>query len=1141
MSPICAPGEVTERSSGCVLFATMEFHPTNPGGAGVLIHHTVRLLLERGFTVVLLFDGGRAAYEQLVNVDRLTIPYAHRFLIHLIDDLCQDLAILPEPCADIAIAKSLRLDHALRKLTEIYDVDLVELYDYCGHGFHYLAQPPKNRPPVAVRLHSTIELLERKTRAPLAAERQWLYAMERAQLVLADVVLSPGTAYYEEDMRPLYSSLTADRVMVSPPVHMSIGEVEYAVESRDVVFYGRLTTLKGLDTFLRAAVLALADPAFQRWLGRFILIGPEDHVSTALSPGELHALIPPAHADRFQFTGRLHHAALLDRLRTVAFACFANRVESFCYAAHELHTAGIPLIVNRIPAFEDGFEEGVSAIFFDGTALDLADRMKHLAWDKSARIALSRHGKERGPRYWVDHYTDLLERMRRERALVNSLARMTGSAIILSEGNAEATQRTVANLSPLPLRPVILEVDAAGELAFAGSRWRGAAEAADSETPLGLQRVGDASLFVRAGDVVEAEWAHEALRVLAQNPRVGAVGGWVGKHTGLESMVYLYIPELAHVDEPGLRVMLRVPADQTLAEYLHGWSGQSERSHLLAHRASALVSVELPRLAVDARGAVDLPTVPDAARAVDFDRFSREFLALVPAAAQATAATATNHTPPESDEDILATTMMLSLVVVRKWPGSIGELWIIRVLRGDHFTELDWSAVMRNGDWVKKSEPDAPAGVQMTVNGSMRFHARGRTGVELLFGPFCGGCEIVHRGRVHVVDLNQVEVRSQVIWLDELASGRSAGVGWWMLPAPASSLKPEHAALKAGGAALVVIAPLGGSRASARLRFRTGCCALTPEELGLLAADGPAKGIAYGLELIRHVGCRKIAIDAAMPGGAELAEQLLRATDDTQIIALLGERPPLGSGGAIAAYRGLGPWLRLASRFAARFAASSTSEGLIGLFARCGARVFPIPAALPAFPALTYPDSTAIEVIVLAGTATIANTAHLITAAAHARMSGLNISRVWLPAHDEVGAKIARSFAAAPEIEGYENVDTAFAGEARRRVALAVFPDDDEMPEAAAFALERGALPILGPASAFARSASLRDALSVTYWEDAIAIAKALARTAEQFDRLAEEYERFRQAQERDVEAGIAALVDEPLPECSGAAGEFAR
>src|SRR5205823_11365649 len=102
---------------------------------------------------------------------------------------------------------------------------------------------------------------------------------------------------------------------------------------------------------------------------------------------------------------------------------------------------------------------------------------------------------------------------------------------------------------------------------------------------------------------------------------------------------------------------------------------------------------------------------------------------------------------------------------------------------------------------------------------------------------------------------------------------------------------------------------------------------------------------------------------------------------------------------------------------------------------------------------------------------------------------------------------------------------TAFCGDPHRRIALDVFPDDDELPEAAARALTWGVLPILGPAGAFGRDAAFRDSLCVIYWEDAVAIAQALTRTAESFDRLVEDYDRFRRDEEAIIESKLAALV----------------
>src|SRR5207245_107976 len=110
--------------------------------------------------------------------------------------------------------------------------------------------------------------------------------------------------------------------------------------------------------------------------------------------------------------------------------------------------------------------------------------------------------------------------------------------------------------------------------------------------------------------------------------------------------------------------------------------------------------------------------------------------------------------------------------------------------------------------------------------------------------------------------------------------------------APAVALLPQHAALKtgnirAGSINLIAVASPVDSSIAGMLRFRAGCCALTPEELGLLAAPNPTRGIAYARQAIRNTGCGRVAIDADAPGGAELADELLRTDNNTHIIALL--------------------------------------------------------------------------------------------------------------------------------------------------------------------------------------------------------------------------------------------------------------
>jgi hypothetical protein len=279
------------------------------------------------------------------------------------------------------------------------------------------------------------------------------------------------------------------------------------------------------------------------------------------------------------------------------------------------------------------------------------------------------------------------------------------------------------------------------------------------------------------------------------------------------------------------------------------------------------------------------------------------------------------------------------------------------------------------------------------------------------------------------------------------------------------------------------------------------------------------------MQAMGNAGCRKIAIDTGLPGAAEFAEQFLQADADISVFGLLRERTPLGVGGTLAAYRALGPWLRLATRFPARVSAASTSQALTGLFSRCGALTFTVPIRLPALGKTAAGDDDAIDVIVIAGTGAVSSTAHMIMAVAQARRGGLPISRLWLPAQDTRAVAMARDFAAAPIIERYENLGDAFRAGARRRVALQVFPDDDALPDAAAVALAAGALPILGPACAFAGRAAFRDLLCIAFWEDAMAIANGLTRTTECFGRLAGDYDQFRRDREEMAKAALDSLL----------------
>jgi hypothetical protein len=92
--------------------------------------------------------------------------------------------------------------------------------------------------------------------------------------------------------------------VISPPVHLAIGEVEYDPEARDVAFYGRLSTLKGLDTFLRAGVPAvIRSPRGAGWSAGIVRTqvgaGAPTVPDGTLRPGPL---IPDPPSERTRYT-----------------------------------------------------------------------------------------------------------------------------------------------------------------------------------------------------------------------------------------------------------------------------------------------------------------------------------------------------------------------------------------------------------------------------------------------------------------------------------------------------------------------------------------------------------------------------------------------------------------------------------------------------------------------------------------------------------------------------------------------------------------------------------------------------------------------------------------------------------------------
>ncbi|MEL7172784.1 MAG: glycosyltransferase, partial [Pseudomonadota bacterium] len=671
---------------------------------------------------------------------------------------------------------------ALKALSSTTPIDMVEFYDYCGPAYYSLAEAGQGgMPPVAVRLHNTVELIARRVRSPLDPDRLLQFGMERAAIAGADMLLAPADAYFREEILALYPEASGVPAQVSPPIHAPVGSVAYDPFANDVAFYGRLSTFKGIDTFMRAAVAALDDPAFERWLGRFLVIGPEETVAGGMSLEALRAMVPARFAERFAFTGRLHHEELFARLQSAAFACFANRIESFCYAAHELATAGMPLILSDTPAFHDHFAEGRDARFFDGTAGALATEMRALAQDAVARAKLSAAGRARIDGYdTTDHYAAHLSALPPSGS-GGSEASFDTTVVVFSDGDRVAEARSLATVGERKV--LVLERDASG------SGWR-ARDAHARGVNLDRAPAGVAALFLRAGDAVDPDWLSAAERALQGRRTAGAVGGWQRHGDVLRAPGHALLPETALSEAPGLRMIVRLAPGLCWAEALGSMGAAGELPLLLAHRAAGQVLLTLPMPAVDTTDAVGLPapTLRDVASR-DYGLLRHDMLALLAARAPAS-----DRNEDAAGAARAATLADPSLIVIDLIPGS-GELLILRAFDGDEGLALPWSSVSLEGDWTSVFDAGGPVdGALRTDDGrlSLRLSEGGR--VELLCGPHAGTITVTHRGRTatHALAASEIADGALTIKAGKARFARPtrhenpAGVG--SLPLPSAAL-----------------------------------------------------------------------------------------------------------------------------------------------------------------------------------------------------------------------------------------------------------------------------------------------------------------------------------------------------------------
>lgn len=372
-------------------FFSFEISPFTPGGVGTYITSIAIRLSSLGNKVTIVLDIDKNTFQRVKESSSCQSIDSNRIEFLLLSDLISEDELSRDQFPSDAHWKSYQFMVAAELVHSHDKVDVLEFVDYCGAAYYSLlrrSEAPEKLPRhILIRLHNTIELITKCSSFSFYNSRVFDFWLERASIALADRILSPGIRYLNELVNPLYD-IPENRVIISPLCRQLLPRVCDGVSGKNIVFFGRVSTYKGLDIFLQAMAMLCADSSISALFNQIRIIGPKEGITLEDEEAILNYAknIPD---DKIQFLGNLNENDLIEESFGAMFAVFPNRCESFGYAAHEAHMMGVPLILSATPAFMDHFSDGESALFFDQTPQNLISKIREIILDSTLRQKLS--------------------------------------------------------------------------------------------------------------------------------------------------------------------------------------------------------------------------------------------------------------------------------------------------------------------------------------------------------------------------------------------------------------------------------------------------------------------------------------------------------------------------------------------------------------------------------------------------------------------------------------------------------------------------------------------------------------------------------------------------------------------------------
>lgn len=436
-----------------LLFASYEIHPITAGGCGVFIWHAINELLSTtDYKITLLLDIPKFECEKFINEHAKNIPNNERLQVVCLSDRIPWEYLPLETFNNVFMFKSYMFYRVIESMVEIEQIDYVEFFDYVGIGYFSVNakkyEGKFQNTILGIRGHCTVDLMDlEQCQGDFSKEKIQMYKMEKIALQNADIVL-----VQTESWKPLYVTrygVNPKKVLISePPMDNSDFPKYEPHANKNVLFYGRVFQLKGVDDYINAGIQYLIK--HKNVSTKFYIVGYDSKTKEGESYTEyLKAQIPDDMKEQFVFTGKLTRQQFKQVLDDISIAVFPNYVESFCYSIHELYEAGVPIICRRIPAFEVYFENKNNCIMFDNGVHSIIECIEKALAKNITKIYSPEPILTKG----IDKvYKDILEKNRIDIKIENNNVEYDGKLKIISIENQKTDNNWIDKFNPIRLK-----------------------------------------------------------------------------------------------------------------------------------------------------------------------------------------------------------------------------------------------------------------------------------------------------------------------------------------------------------------------------------------------------------------------------------------------------------------------------------------------------------------------------------------------------------------------------------------------------------------------------------------------------------------------------------------------------------------